>query len=542
MPTEHVVAKTGDLRDGEMKEVEAGGRTILLARVDGTFHAIGAKCTHYGAPLATGVLSGRRVRCPWHQACFDVTTGDLEEPPALSALPRFDVRVEDQDVIVTIPDDAKGRRLMPMAKHDPDADGRTFAIIGAGAAGNAAAETLRQDGYQGRIVMVTKERHLPYDRPDLSKDFLASAEHEFSPMLRSETFYANHGIEVLTEHEVVGVDPASKAIEFADGTSMTYDKLLVATGGRPRRLTIPGSELKNIFTLRSLADAEQIAAAAGNARRAVVIGAGFIAMETAASLTKRGLSVTVAAPETIPFERTLGADVGGIIHQDHEQNHVAFRLGRKVVRFSGEGEVDGVYLDTREQLQADLVIVGIGVEPITEFLLGIARNDDGSVSVDEHLQLVEDVYAAGDIVRFPDPRSGEAIRIEHWRLAEQHGRVAAHNMAGRQVAYTGVPFFWTNHFKANLRYVGHAPSWDDVIVHGDLAERKFVAYYVKGDRILAAAGCGLNKRMGTIAELMRAGCMPTPDELRNEETACDSLRRCRASAGTGAAGDTGQAP
>ncbi len=518
MAVDHVVAKTSDLKDGEMKQVQAGELSLVLARVDGEFHAIGSKCTHYGAPLAKGHLSGHRVVCPWHCACFDVRTGDVEETPALSAVSHFDVRVEGDDVIVTVPEGAKGRRVMDMAEKDLDADGRTFAIVGAGAAGSAAAEGLRQQGFQGRIVMITREDHGPYDRPDLSKDFLAQKEHEFSPELRSEKFYANRGIELLKGREVKRLDPSAKTIEFADGETLTYDKCLVATGGRPRRLNIEGADLENVFTLRSLDDAERMHAASEDAERAVVIGASFIAMETAASLTKRGLKVTVAAPEKTPFESIFGKAVGQMFREDHEANGVEFRLGQKVVRMSGETKVDGVYLGTRELLQADLVLMGIGVEPVTDFIDGVERNDDGSLSVDDHMQVqgVEDLYAAGDIAAFPDWRNGNPIRIEHWRLAQQLGRLAAANMIGNETRYEGVPFFWSNQFKANIRYVGYVRDWDDIIFHGDPADKKFLAYYIKDGRVAAIAGCGMNEKICELIELMRLNRLPSVDQLKTE--------------------------
>ncbi len=519
MATDHVVGKLSDIPEGHMKEVEAGDRPVLLANVKGTIYAVGNKCNHYGGPLPKGDLHGTCVTCPWHQARFDMTTGDLVDPPALNALPRFDVRIDGDDIVVTIPDEKKGRRVMDMAEHDPDADGRVFGIVGAGGAGHAAAEALRQGGYQGRIMMITRESNPPYDRPDLSKGYMSSSEPEFSPMLRSDKFYEKHGIEVLTERDVTRVDVAKKVIEFAgDHEPLEVDKLLLATGGRPKTLkNAPGDDLEGLFTLRSLHDAERISAAAEKASNAVVIGASFIGMELAASLTGRGLSVTVVAPEDTPFEKILGSEIGRVILSDHEKNGVSFRLGQKVVRFSGESKVEGVYIGTREHVRADLVVIGIGVEPVTDYVEGLELNDDGSIPVDGTMQAAQDVYAAGDIAEYPDARTGERLRIEHWRVAEQQGRVAAFNMAGKRTTYEDVPFFWTNHFDAKLRYVGHAKEWDEIVYHGDPESLKFVAFYVKDDRVLAAAGCGENKKMARIGNLLRSGEMPTAEELRSDQ-------------------------
>jgi NADPH-dependent 2,4-dienoyl-CoA reductase/sulfur reductase-like enzyme/nitrite reductase/ring-hydroxylating ferredoxin subunit len=513
METERIVAEVDDLQDGEMKEVNIGEHSVLLVRVDGEFHAIGSKCTHYGGPLAEGVLNEHRVRCPWHQACFDVVTGDLEEPPALDALPHFHVRVEGGNVIVSVPEDAEDRRIPTMTRRSPDADSRVFVIIGTGGAGNAAAEALRQDGFQGRIVMVTRESRLPYDRTNLSKGYLKSDESD-PARLRSEEFYAGYDIEILTEQEVVRIDASDKTVVFHDSSSLEYDKLLLATGSIPRRLDVPGASLENIFTLRNPDDANRIKAAAEKGSRVVVIGASFIGMEAAASLIGRDLSVTIVATESVPFERTLGKKIGRMYKELHEENGVSLKLGTRVARFDGDEKVQKVVLENGDVLEADFVLLGIGVQPATGFLKGFQLNSDDSVSVDKHFRVTEDIYAAGDIASFIDWRTGENIRIEHWRLAEQHGRIAAHNMAGREAEYRSVPFFWTNQLGVNLRYVGHITNWDEIIFQGDPAARDFAAFYVKQGKVLAVAGCGSQVKMPAVAELMRIDQMPEPEELR----------------------------
>ena len=511
-----IVAKVNELRDGDKRAAVVGGRAVLLVKAGGKFYAIGAKCTHYGGPLAKGVVSGHRVLCPWHQACFDAVTGGVLDPPALDAVPHFAVRVEGDNVIVTVPDDpaASGPQTMPMVRRDARADNRTFVIVGGGAAGNEAAETLRQEGFRGRIVVVTHEHTVPYDRPKLSKTYLASKEPAERPVLRPRDFYADHDIELMTGREVASVDATAKSVSFADGASLRFDAVLLATGGVPRRLDVPGGGLQSIFTLRSLDDCDRIIAAAQNARRAVVIGASFIGMETAASLTERGLPVTVVAPDATPFERTLGKEIGAMFQKLHEENGVTFRLGAKLARFEGTGKVEKVVLENGDRLDADLVIAGVGVRPATDFLKGWALNPDGSVPVDLQFRAADGVYAAGDIAQFPDWRTGERIRIEHWRLAEQHGRVAARNMLGRKQDFVSIPFFWTNQFGVNLRYVGYTKGWDEIIFHGDPAAREFVGFYVKGGKVLAAAGVANDMKMVAISELMRIGRMPSADELR----------------------------
>ena len=513
MKAEKVVAKVSDLQDGEMKEVKVGELGVLLVRSDGKFYAVGSKCTHFGGPLEEGTLHGHRVRCPWHQACFDVVTGNMEEPPALDSLSRFEVRVEADDVIVTVPENAQGRRVPDMVKHNPDADDRTFVIIGTGAAGNAAAEALRQDGFEGRVVMVTREERLPYDRTGLSKGFLKSDDTE-PQMLRTGGFYDEYGIEVLTKHEVVSVDTAGKKVAFQGGASLEYDKLLLAPGSVPRRLDVPGASLENISTLRNPDNANFIKSSIRDGSRIVILGASFIGMETAASLAERDISITIAAPSSVPFENTLGKEIGQMYKELHEENGISFRLGAKVARFAGNGKVEEVILDDGEGLPADFVLMGVGVQPATGFLKGMNLNPDGSLSVDENFQVAEDIYAAGDIASFIDWRTGERVRIEHWRLAEQHGRIAAHNMAGRESEYRSIPFFWTNQLGVNLGYMGYVKEWDEIIFKGNLSERDFAAYYVRDNRILAATGAGSTVQKTAIAELMRTDQMPTPDELR----------------------------
>ncbi len=517
MKTEATVARVGDLKDGDMKEVMVGETRVLLTRVKGKFHAIGNVCTHYGGYLHEGCLSGAGVYCPWHQSRFNVISGDLEEPPALDAVPRFEVRVEGDQVIVTVPEEAEGaqdRRVPAMVGHNPVADPRTFVILGAGAAGNMAAQTLREDGFQGRIIMLTAENTLPYDRPNLSKAYLYGDASVDSLPWRPEQFYRDHNIEIFFGQRVTAVDPTAKALEFATGDRMAYDSLLLATGGVARALDLPGGDLGNVFTLRTIEDAIRIIAAAGKASRAVVVGASFIGMEMAYSLAKRGLKVTVAAPGSVPFKRQLGPEIGGVLQKIFEEHGVSFRLGARVTALKGEQQVKAVVLEGGEELPADLVVAGIGVQPATDFLKGVPLNPDGSVSVDAHLQVADGLYAAGDIARFPDWRTGEAIRIEHWRLAQQHGRTAAHNMAGQPVEFRGVPFFWSELFEAMPQYVGYASDWDEVIVHGDLAARNFVAFYVKGNKVAAACGLEHGAQMAAIAELMRLGKMPAPEEVR----------------------------
>ena len=508
------VANTSDLRDGEMKEVQVSETQILLVRAGDRFHAVSATCPHYGAPLVEGALCGTRVVCPWHHAVFNVVNGNLEEPPALDALVSYAVRVESEQILVSVPEEPHDRRTPTMAACDPIADSRQFVIIGAGAAGYAAAQTLREEGFRGNVVMITRENRTPYDRPNLSKDYLhGHAEPEWMP-LRSNEFFSEHGIKLLLNREVARVDARTKTITFEGGEMMDYDALLVATGGTPVRLNIPGSDLKNICGLRSFNDADSIIDTANRSRRAVVVGSSFIAMEAAYSLRERGLEVTIVAPSQEPFETTLGVEVGAVFRRLHESHGVHFKLGCMVYGFEGSHNVEAVVLDSGERIETDMVVVGAGVRPVTHFIEGVELDDAGGIVVDSRLRAADGIYAAGDITSFKDPRTGERMRIEHWRTAQQQGRAAARNMLGRDVAFEGVPFFWTRQFDLGLLYVGHAKSWDEIIYRGDVSSHEFLAFYLKGDRVIAVAGMNRDREMAAAEELMRLDRMPAREQLK----------------------------
>ena len=496
------VANTFDLHDGEMKEVSAGETRILLARVGDNFHAVSATCPHYGAPLVEGALCGTRVVCPWHHAVFNVINGDLEEPPALDSLVSYELRVEGEKILVSLPEQVEDRRTPAMVKQDSTADPRQFVIIGAGAAGYAAAQALREEGFRGNVVLITREDRAPYDRPNLSKDYLhGHAEPEWLP-LRGEDFFKEHDIQLLLNREVTRVDAHAKTILFESGETMDYDALLVATGAAPVRLNIPGADLKNVCALRSFADADSIIEMAARSRRAVVVGASFIGMEAAYSLRERGLEVTVIAPSQEPFETTLGAEVGALFRRVHESYGVRFKLGSIVYRFEGNHNVEAVTLDNGERIETDMVVVGVGVRPVTQFIDVVELDHAGAIIVDSRLRAADGLYAAGDIASFPDPRTGERVRIEHWRTAQQQGRTAARNMVGHNVRFDAVPFFWTRQFDVALLYVGHAASWDDIIYRGDISSQDFLAFYVKNNRVLAVAGMNRDREMAAAEELL----------------------------------------
>lgn len=522
------VCQLDALQIGEMQSFSVSDgeqdRDVLLIRTDEGAIGLAAHCSHYGAPLKNGVLCDGRIICPWHNACFNAQTGEQLEPPGRDNLVQYSVHVEDGTVYVELPL-PKSEHVSPIAVSSREADesgrARTFVVVGGGAAGCAAAEMLRQQNFEGRIVMLTADSELPYDRTKLSKAFLQSDEVKEASLLRSPDFYSQHNIEVKTDAKVNSLDVKSQQITYGNGETLRYDALLLATGGAVKKIPMDGADKLNVFTLRRVEDAKEILKAAKSSKRAVIIGAGFIGMEVAASLTQQGLSVTVVAPNQVPFEKVLGTSVGKFFQQLHESNGVQFKLGSKATELIGDDQVESVKLDSGETLPADLVVVGIGVKPATDFAnsaSGLALNEkDGSLSVNQYLEAAPGVYAAGDIARFPHFMTGEPVRIEHWRLAMQHGRTAACNMLGQSVAFEAVPFFWTGQFDVKLRYVGHAEDYDDVVIQGSLAEKSFLAFYVKEEEVLAVAGVGRDGAIAAISELMRLKQMPKAEAIKKSK-------------------------
>jgi NADPH-dependent 2,4-dienoyl-CoA reductase/sulfur reductase-like enzyme/nitrite reductase/ring-hydroxylating ferredoxin subunit len=456
---------------------------VLLARVGDEFFAIGATCSHYGGPLADGVITDGTVRCPWHHACFNLRTGEALRSPALSPVACYTVERRDGRVIVkekvtrdplspTYPGDA----IAPSAP-------KNVVIVGAGAAGSAAAEMLRRRGFDGSITIVDEEPDSPYDRPNLSKDYLAgNAPEEWIP-IRPSGFYDEHRITIVRAR-ATKLDVASKRVEVEGRDDLPYDALLLAPGSDPIHLPIAGADLPHVHYLRSLADSRSIIAATATAKRAVVIGSSFIGLETAASLRNRDIAVDVVAPETLPLERVLGPELGTFIKTLHEEHGVVFHLGRKPDRV----ERDAVVLDDGTRLAADLVVFGVGVRPRLALAEAAGLTLDRGVSVDEYLETsAPNVFAAGDIARWPDPHTGDKIRVEHWIVAQRMGQVAARNILGAREKFEYVPFFWSAHYDISINYVGHAEKWDRIATDGDASKHDFAARYERDGNLLALA-------------------------------------------------------
>jgi len=467
----------------------ADGEPVLLARRGEECLAVSATCTHYGGPLAEGILVGETVRCPLHHACFSLRTGEALRAPALNPIACWDIEHRGPRVFVT-----RKRPERDLLAPSGQMVGRldspaSVVIIGAGAAGSAAAEMLRRQGYPGPVTVVDAEPGSPYDRPNLSKDFLAgTAQEEWIP-LRPADFYAQHGIEIVRTR-AVSIDPSKAGVALADGRTLRYAALLLATGAEPNRLDIPGADLPLVHVLRSLADSRAIIKAATHAQRAVVIGGSFIGLEVAASLRQRGVAVDVVALESAPLDRVLGQAVGEFIQQVHEGHGVTFHLSATASRIDERG----VHLADGTSLPADLVVVGVGVRPRVEIASQAGLRVDRGVVVNQYLETsVPHIYAAGDIARWPDPHSGSSIRVEHWVVAQRQGQTAARNMLGAAETFDAVPFFWSQHYEKAVRYSGHAERWDQATVTGALTAGNASITYGSRGKILAVASIGQDR-------------------------------------------------
>ncbi|XP_005218288.1 apoptosis-inducing factor 3 isoform X1 [Bos taurus] len=549
---EAAVCHVKDLENGQMREVELGWGKVLLVKDNGELHALGHKCPHYGAPLVKGevwvptgapsaggglrgrghgtgvplepglyggpalpppgVLSRGRVRCPWHGACFNVSTGDLEDFPGLDSLHKFQVKIEKEKVYIRASKQALQlqRRTKVMATCISPSAGYSGStnvlIVGAGAAGLVCAETLRQEGFSDRIVLCTLDRHLPYDRPKLSKSLDAQPE---QLALRPKEFFRAHGIEVLTEAQVVTVDVRNKKAVFKDGFKLEYSKLLLAPGSSPKTLSCKGKDVENVFTIRTPEDANRVVRLA-RGRNAVVVGAGFLGMEVAAYLTEKAHSVSVVEVEETPFRRFLGERVGHTLMKMFENNRVKFYMQTEVSELRAqEGKLKEVVLKSSKVVRADVCVVGIGAVPATGFLRqsGISLDSRGFIPVNKMMQTnIPGVFAAGDAVTFPLAwRNNRKVNIPHWQMAHAQGRVAAQNMLAQEAEISTVPFLWTAMFGKSLRYAGYGEGFDDVIIQGDLDELKFVAFYTKGDEVISVASMNYDPIVSKVAEVLASG-------------------------------------
>jgi NADPH-dependent 2,4-dienoyl-CoA reductase/sulfur reductase-like enzyme/nitrite reductase/ring-hydroxylating ferredoxin subunit len=465
-----------DVPDGGILVGQAAGEPVLLVRRGDEVFAVAAACGHWGAPLADGIVVDCEVRCPWHHARFDARTGEAVGPPSPRDIATWEVFREGERVRV-------GKKRKPGGPRHANGAPSSVVMVGAGGAADAAADALRREGYRGPITLIGRDaEHVPMDRPNLSKDYLSGVAPEGWLPVRTVEFYREHDITLVTGVEVTRLEPAAHRVTFADGRTLDYGALLLATGAAPIRLDLPGASLPHVFTLRTLPETRGILSRAVAGRPAVVIGASFIGLEAAASLRQRGMAVSVVAPEARPLERVLGPELGDFVRALHEEHGVAFHLGRKPASISAAS----VTLDDGHTLPAELVVMGVGVRPLTALAETAGLAVEKGVVVDEFLRTsAPDIYAAGDIARYPVP--GGSQRIEHWVLAQQQGQVAARNMLGRSEPFRSVPFFWSQHYDVAINVVGHAERWDRIDIAGSIPGRDAVIAYRDAGRIKAIA-------------------------------------------------------
>jgi apoptosis-inducing factor 3 len=468
---------------GETLLGHVGDQEVLLVRSGSEVFAIDAHCSHYHGPLAEGLVVGDSIRCPWHHACFDLRTGEAARAPALSPLAVWQVEQQGGRIIVRQKRDQPRDQIKPHGKGPVDTPGR-IVIVGGGAVGFAAAEMLRRQEFRGGIVMLSGDAAPPVDRPNLSKDYLAGSAPEDWLPLRPDSFYAEAEIDLRLNTEVTAIDHKARHVVVADGATIPYDRLLLATGAEPVRLPIPGADQPHVHVLRSVADSRAIIGLTKGARRAVVIGASFIGLEAAAALRARGIEVHVVGLETRPMERVLGPQMGDFVRALHEEHGVIFHLGDTVVAIDGKRAT----LKSGGVIEADIVVVGVGVRPRLALAEQAGLTLDRGVVVNAMLETsIPGIYAAGDIARWPDPHSGGNIRVEHWVVAERQGQTAARNMLGQRETFDAVPFFWSQHYDVPINYVGHAESWDEIAIDGDIAGKDCLLRYKHKGRVLAVA-------------------------------------------------------
>jgi apoptosis-inducing factor 3 len=469
---------SSDLPDQGKLLGHVGEEPVLLVRRGAEVFAIGAVCTHYNGPLAEGLIVGETVRCPWHHACFSLRTGEALHAPAFSSVDSWRVDQRDGKIFVR----EKRAATLAAARIRSRKSGR-IVIVGGGAAGFAAAEMLRRKKYQGEIIMLSADDSPPVDRPNLSKDYLAGAAPEDWLPLRPPEFYRDNGIDLRLGAIVDRIDLASREARIAGGESVPFDRLLLATGAEPVRPSIPGAS-SQIFVLRSLADCRAIIERARTAKTVLVLGASFIGLEVAASLRAREIEVHVATPDKTPMERILGHEMGEFVRALHEEHGVRFHLGATAAGMEGRD----ARLSDGSRIAADFIVAGLGVQPRVSLAEAAGIKLDRGVVVDAHLETsAQGIFAAGDIARWPDPISGEAIRVEHWVVAERQGQVAAVNMMGERTPFAAAPFFWSQHYDIPINYVGHAERWDEIAVEGSIAAKDCLVRYKSGGQTLAVA-------------------------------------------------------
>ncbi|MCI0911374.1 apoptosis inducing factor family protein [Pseudomonas putida] len=492
--TAYAVARLDQLDPNRPLRVQAGSEEVILIRSAGQVRAYQAYCPHAGAPLDEGVVCNGLLVCPWHKAAFAIDEGVVCEPPALADLRRYRAWVKDGEVWV---DD----QPLPQPEPPRHSDARCFVVIGAGAAGSAAVATLLAHGFGGRLVWLDQERQPAYDRTALSKFVIAGEmpPDEVPALLEADQLRTGH-LERRSA-KVRLLDAKKRQIILADGQRIDYDAALLATGGKPKRPDLPGAGLAGILTLRSREDAARLLDAAEPGQPMVIVGDGFIGLEAASALCAYGAQVHVVTRHEVPLRTPLGERIGRSIRALHEGKGVVFHGPTEVERFVGTQHVEAVQLSNGETLDTSLVLLGTGVTPATAFVQGVQLGEDRSISTDAHLQAADRLWVAGDIATFP--LTGRPVRIEHWRLAQQHGVIAAANMLGEQRRYDDVPFFWTYQHGLTYEVLGHARDWDRIEFVGQPEQGDFIALQCAGEQVQAVIARGYSDAMAQLSQRMK---------------------------------------
>jgi NADPH-dependent 2,4-dienoyl-CoA reductase/sulfur reductase-like enzyme/nitrite reductase/ring-hydroxylating ferredoxin subunit len=472
-----------DLPDGGMIQGTVAGEDVVLARSGEEYFAVGATCTHYGGPLVKGLIVGGELRCPLHHACFSLRSGQALRPPAFDPIPRWRTeRVGDKMFV-------REKLVAQPQVSEHGASGRLEAptsilIVGGGAAGFSAADTLRKEGYKGPLTLLSADDFAPYDRPNLSKEYLAGkAPEEWIP-LRPPEYYKDRNIDLVVNAKATSLEISRKEVQLASGRIFHFDRLLLATGAEPVRIAVPGAAEDQLLYLRTFADCRLLIARAASAKQVVVLGGGFIGLEVAASLRELGIGVHVVLRDQEPLERVLGPQLGQFVRHLHEQHGVVFHTGDTVSALNGRQ----AHLRSGTTLEADFLVVGVGVRPSSELATTGGLRTEHGVVVNEYLETsAPGIFAAGDATCWPDPRSGQLIRIEHWVVAERQGQVAARNLLGHRQRFRAVPFFWTRQFGVSIKYVGFASTWSHTEISGDLNTKDCAVRFMRDGEALAVA-------------------------------------------------------
>ena len=491
--TLHATARLSDLPTDRPTRVDAGEQSVILIRVGDQVSAYEADCPHAGAPLEDGTLCNGMLICPFHRAAFALDDGSLIEPPALTGLKRFATQVRDGQVWVEDQPEVRTPR-----QHS---DARCFVVVGAGAAGSAAVATLIERGFGGRLVWIDQERKPAYDRTALSKFVIAGdmTPEDVPNLLEPRQL---RGVRLERVHgKVKLMDVTRRRIVLDNGERYDYDHAILATGAKALRPELPGANLDGVHLLRTREDAAGIIDQAEPGKPVVIVGDGFIGLEAASALLGYGMQVHIVGRQAVPLVNVLGERIGRSIRQLHESKGITFHGPAEVERFEGQGRVEAVVLKDGTRLPCSLVVLGTGVKPATRFVQGVKLADDGGVPVDAELSAAEGLWAAGDLAVFP--LGGDPMRIEHWRLAQQHGQLAAENALGEHRRFVDVPYFWTFQHKRRYEVLGHARHWDSLEVVGDPEDGDFIALQCRDDEVEAVIALGYSQAMGHLSQRMR---------------------------------------